>query len=232
MNEVLTLRGVSKGYPGVRALHPTDLTLPRDRVVGLLGPNGSGKSTMLKLIAGLLVPDTGEITVAGCPIGEGSRARLSYLPERGSLPLRMTALEAIDYFSDFFGDFERSRAEGMLDRLAVPKDRPLRTLSKGNREKLQLALVMSRRADLYLLDEPIGGVDPAARDFILAVIKEMRAPGSTILVSTHLIADVEPILDDYVMIKDGRLLRYDSVAHTVAAEGRSLDAVFREVFRC
>ena len=232
MNEVLTLRGVSKSYPGVHALLPTDLTLPRDRIVGLLGPNGSGKSTLLKLIAGLLVPDEGEITVAGYPIGEESRARLSYLPERGSLPLRMTATEAISYFSDFFADFDKARAEEMLDRLAVPKDRPLRTLSKGNREKLQLALVMSRRAALYLLDEPIGGVDPAARDFILSIIKEMRAPGSTILVSTHLIADVEPILDDYVMIKNGRLLRYDSVFRTVAAEGRSLDALFREVFRC
>ena len=232
MNEALTLCGVSKSYPGVKALLPTDLTLPRDRVIGLLGPNGSGKSTMLKLIAGLLVPDEGEITVAGCPVGEESRARLSYLPERNSLPLRMTATETVSYFSDFFGDFDKERAAGMLDRLSVPKDRPLRTLSKGNREKLQLALVMSRRADLYLLDEPIGGVDPAARDFILSIIKEMRAPGSIILISTHLIADVEPILDDYVMIKDGRLLRYDSVARTVATEGRSLDALFREVFRC
>ena len=232
MNEVLVLRGVSKSYGSLSALRQTDLTLPTDRVIGLLGPNGSGKTTLIKMIAGLLVPDGGIISVAGKTEPAAIRACVSYLPERNSLPLGMNAAEAVTYFADFYPDFDRTVAEEMIARLAVPTDRPIRAFSKGNREKLQLILVMSRRASLYLLDEPIGGVDPAARDVILSVIREVRAPGSTVLVSTHLIADVEPILDEFIFIQKGMLTRYDAVASTVAAEGKTLDVLFREVFRC
>ncbi len=232
MNEVLKLEGVSKYYGPQPALAEVSLTLPRGKIIGLLGPNGSGKTTLIKLVAGLLRPSAGEITVCGLPVGEESRAHLSYLPERNSLDLRMSPDEAIAYFADFFPDFDRALAVEMLTRLGVRRDAPIRTLSKGTREKVQLVLVMSRRAELYLLDEPIGGVDPATRDYVLRTISEARSPDSTILICTHLIADVEPILDEYLFLCEGKVLRYDSAEHTRAAEGRSLDQLFREVFRC
>lgn len=231
MEPLIKVEGLKKLYGPTVALDGVSITLPRDRIIGLLGPNGSGKTTLIKILAGLLLPTEGGATVAGLPLGEASRARIAYLPERNSLPLSMTRTETLDYFSAFFPDFDRELTERMLDRLQVP-DRPLRTLSKGNREKLQLTLVMGRRADLYLLDEPIGGVDPAARDYILEIIKEMRAEGATVLVSTHLIRDVEEILDEFVFITNGRLLRYGSVPAAREEAGKSLDEIFREVFRC
>jgi ABC-2 type transport system ATP-binding protein len=231
MEPLVTVTGLRKLYGPTLALDDVSITLPRDRIIGLLGPNGSGKTTLIKILAGLLLPTAGSATIAGLPLGEASRAKVAYLPERNSLPLSMTRTETLDYFSAFFPDFDRALTERMLDRLQVP-DRPLRTLSKGNREKLQLTLVMGRRADLYLLDEPIGGVDPAARDYILEIIKEMRAEGATVLVSTHLIRDVEEILDEFVFIANSRFVRYGSVKAVREESGKSLDEVFREVFRC
>ena len=231
MEPLIKIEGLSKSYGPTVALDGVSITLPRDRIIGLLGPNGSGKTTLIKILAGLLLPSAGSATIADLPLGEATRARVAYLPERNSLPLSMTSDELLDYFSAFFPDFDRALTERMLERLNVPK-RPLRTLSKGNREKLQLTLVMGRRADLYLLDEPIGGVDPAARDYILDVIKEMRAEGATVLISTHLIRDVEEILDEFVFITGGHLLRYGSAPALRKETGKSIDEVFREVFRC
>ncbi len=232
MEDILTLSGVAKSYGSHRALLPTDLRLPRGKIIGLLGPNGSGKSTLLKLIAGLLVPTEGEIRIAGNPPGEKALSHISYLPERNSLPLSMTAGELLDYFAAFYADFDREAATEMIASLGVPMDRPLRAFSKGNREKLQLSLIMSRRTDLYLLDEPIGGVDPAARDFALSILRRLCHSEATVLISTHLIADVEPILDEYIFIQSGRLIRYGEVSEAVKSEGKSLDLIFREVFRC
>ena len=231
MDPLIHIEGLKKVYGVTTALDGVSITLPRDRIIGLLGPNGSGKTTLIKILAGLLLPSEGSCTVAGHPIGEESRARVAYLPERNSLPLSMTRTEVLNYFSAFFPDFDRALTERMLERLEVP-DRPIRTFSKGMREKLQLTLVMGRRADLYLLDEPIGGVDPAAREYILEVIREMRAEGATVLVSTHLIRDVEEILDEFIFIAGGKLHAYGSVSALRAEQGKSVDEVFREVFRC
>lgn len=232
MEEVLHLFGVSKSYGELRALETTELSLPRGRIIGLLGPNGSGKTTLIKLVAGLLVPTEGQVAVAGATEREEILSRISYLPERNSLPLGMTAEGILGYFADFYKDFDLALAKETVARLGIPADRPISAMSKGNREKLQLTVVMCRRADLYLLDEPIGGVDPAAREYILDIITSCRQPSSTVLVSTHLIADVEPILDEFLFLAGGRIIRYGSAPETRAAEGKTLDAIFREVFRC
>ncbi len=231
-DQVLNFQSLKKSYGHVTALDSLTLTLPKGKVIGLLGPNGSGKTTLIKLIAGLITPTAGSLTVAGRPVGEESRALVSYLPERNSLPLRMTPNEVFAYFADFFPDFDRAKAEQMIDRLGVDRDRPVSTLSKGMKEKVQLVVVMSRKVPLYLLDEPIGGVDPATREFILETIREGREPGSTVLLSTHLIADCEPILDEFLFVAKGQIFRYGSAEETRQTEGKTLDALFREVFRC
>jgi len=231
-NPVLRVAEVSKAYGSTKALDNINLELPAGRIIGLLGPNGSGKTTLIKLIAGLLTPDSGSLQVSDKPIGPESKALVSYLPDCVYFNPNQKINELLDYFSDFYGDFDRPRAENMLRALGIPGTTRFKKLSKGNREKVQLALVMSRRAKLYLLDEPIAGVDPAARDFILSTIVQNYDPSATILISTHLIADVEKVLDDFIFLQGGRVVRQGSVEDARAEAGKSLDEIFREVFQC
>ena len=232
MDELLVATNLSKKYGSTLGLAETDLTLPRGKIIGLLGPNGSGKTTLIKLIAGLLAPTTGTITVCGKPIGPETKAIVSYLPDRDYFDPGLKITTLLDYFQDFYKDFDRERAEAMLTGLGISLKKRFNTLSKGTREKVQLSLVMSRRAKLYLLDEPIAGVDPAARDFILHTIISNYDPEATVLISTHLIADVEPVLQEYIFVNQGHIIRQGSVADIYQEEGKSLDELFREVFRC
>ena len=231
-NTVLKATGLVKSYGGTRALDGLDLELPQGKIVGLLGPNGSGKTTFLKIAAGLLTPSSGELTVCGQKIGPETKAVVSYLPDKTYLNRQQKITEILDFFQDFYKDFDRERAENMLSALHIDTSARLKTLSKGNQEKVQLVLVMSRRAKLYLLDEPIGGVDPAARDYILNTIITNYDPSATVLISTHLIADVERVLDEYVFLSQGRIVRQGSTDETREETGKSLDELFREVFRC
>ena len=231
-NVVLKAAGLTKNYGGNRALDGLDLELPQGKIVGLLGPNGSGKTTFLKIAAGLLTPSAGELTVCGQKIGPETKAVVSYLPDKTYLNRQQKITEILDFFQDFYKDFDRERAENMLSALHIDPNARLKTLSKGNQEKVQLVLVMSRRAKLYLLDEPIGGVDPAARDYILNTIITNYDPSATVLISTHLIADVERVLDEFVFLSQGRIVRQGSTDETREETGKSLDELFREVFRC
>ena len=214
------------------ALDGLDLELPKGRIIGLLGPNGSGKTTFIKLAAGLLTPKTGEITIGGEKVGTATKAVVSYLPDRTYFSRQRKVSELLDFFGDFYADFDRARAEQMLAALGISPAAKFRTLSKGNQEKVQLVLVMSRRAKLYLLDEPIGGVDPAARDYILNTIITNYDPEATIVISTHLIADVERILDEFIFVHKGKILRQGSADEARMETGKSLDELFREVFAC
>ncbi len=232
MDTILNCQNLSKNYGGVLALNNVTLTLPEGKIIGLLGPNGSGKTTLLKIVAGLLTPTAGYAAVDGKKIGTETKALVSYLPERNYLPNWMTVTDCLNYFQDFFQDFDRARAVEMLQKLHVPEKARMVTLSKGTREKVQLVLVMPRRARLYLLDEPIGGVDPATRDYILETIVRNYDEKATILISTHLIADVEKVLDEFIMLKEGRVMMHDSTDNIRETQGRSLDELFREVFRC
>ena len=234
MDNVLTVTALTKRYNkgAYPALDNLYLNLPQGGIVGLLGPNGSGKTTLLKLIAGLLTPTGGMIKVCGTPVGPDTKSLVSYLPDRTYLRNSQRICEQLDFFSDFYADFDRSRAEFMLANLGIDLNAKFGTLSKGNREKVQLVLVMSRRAKLYLLDEPIGGVDPAARDYILQTIVGNYDPEATVIISTHLIADVEPVLDAFVFLHQGRIVQAGSVDAAREETGKSLDELFREVFRC
>ena len=232
MEAILTCEHLCKQYGATRALSDVSIGLPRGRIIGLLGPNGSGKTTLLKLLAGLLVPTSGSVRVAGLPVGRETKALVSFLPERTYLSPGMRVTECLDYFCDFYADFDRARAEQMLASLQVPLDARMRTLSKGTREKVQLVLVMARRAALYLLDEPIAGVDPAARDFILSTIVSNFHEDATVLISTHLIYDVEKVLDEVVFLQNGQIVLYNSVDNVRQEQGKSIDELFREVFRC
>ena len=231
MESVLKVQGLKKWYGNHPALSDLNLELPAGKIIGLLGPNGSGKTTLLKLCAGLLTPSAGSITVCGAPVGPDTKLLVSYLPDRTYLNNRQKVSAQLDYFEDFYPDFDRARAEEMLRRLQINPGSTFGALSKGSREKVQLVLVMSRRAKLYLLDEPIGGVDPAARDYILETIIRNRDPEATVLISTHLIADIEPVLDEYIFLHSGKVIRCGDMA-PVRQEGKTLDQSFREVFRC
>ena len=231
MNELVVCSGVTKMYDAVKALDGVELRHPAGRIVGLLGPNGSGKTTLIKILTGLLCPSAGTVQVDGKPIGQQTKAVVSYLPDKMYYAGWMKTRDLIDLFADFYADFRRERAEAMCQALGIGLNVKVKTMSKGTKEKLQLILVMSREAKLYLLDEPIAGVDPAAREFILRTILTNYSPESTVMISTHLIADVEPVLDDVVFLKDGRVVRHDSVDHIRETEGKSVDAVFREIFR-
>ena len=230
----LVCRDLTKSYlRGRPVLQSLNITLRPGRIVGLLGPNGCGKSTLLKLVCGILVPDSGEIYICGEPQSEATNRLVSYLPERTYFDGRMHVNELIDYFVDFYEDFDRERAEVMLRDLGVDMTARLSTLSKGTKEKVQLVLVMSRRARLYLLDEPIGGVDPAARDYILRTIIGHYDKNATVLITTHLIHDIEPALDDFAFMAGGGRILLSGNAEAVRAErGKSLDELFREVFSC
>ena len=233
MDTILECHGLTKFYgSGVCALNQINLNVGRGRIVGLLGPNGSGKSTFMKLANGLLTPSLGDLSIAGFPVGPDTKEAVSYLPERTYLNDWMKVRDLIAFFRDFYTNFNEAKAYDMLSRLNInPNDR-LKTMSKGTKEKVQLILVMSREAQLYLLDEPIGGVDPATRDYILSTIISNYNPEAAVVISTHLIADVEHILDDVAFLSRGHLLLQSSADDLRAREGKSVDAVFREVFRC
>lgn len=232
MNELLVCQNLTKKYGPVIALNNLNLVLGRGRIIGLLGPNGSGKTTLIKLINNLLVPSSGNLYINGHEPGVETKAVVSYLPERLYLGNWMTVQDAVDFFQDFYSDFDTTRAIDMLQRLGITPNAKMNALSKGTKEKVQLILVMSRRAQLYCLDEPIAGVDPAARDYILSTIINNYDPNATILLSTHLISDVESILDEVLFIRQGQLILQGSVDQIRAAEGKSIDTLFREVFRC
>lgn len=232
MSTILECQSLSKRFSGFAALTDVNLTLEKGRIIGLLGPNGSGKSTLLKIINGLLVPDTGKIQIAGMEPGIETKKIVSYLPERTYLNDWMKVSELVAFFKDFYSDFDANKAYDMLSRLQIDPGRKLKTLSKGTKEKVQLILVMSRSAELYCLDEPIGGVDPASRDYILNTIISNYNENATVLISTHLIAEIENILDEVIFIKNGTVTLHSSVDDVRAKEGKSVDSLFREVFKC
>ena len=232
MENILECRGLVKFFPNCLALTNVDLTVPKGRIVGLLGPNGSGKSTLIKLANGLLTPTQGTILVDGKEPGIETKKIVSYLPERTYLTEWMTVQDMLDLFNDFSADFNIAKARDMLARLNIQTKARIKTMSKGTKEKVQLILVMSREAQLYLLDEPIGGVDPAARDYILNTIIANYNENATVLISTHLISDVEQILVDVIFFNQGSVVLTSSVDDIREKQDKSVDALFREVFRC
>ena len=229
---VLECNHLTKQYGRTTALEDLTFSIEPGRIVGLLGPNGSGKTTLIKLANGLLTPSSGSLTVCGLIPGKESHALVSYLPERMAIPAWMSAGQLLDFYGDFYRDFRRDAAEEMLAHLNIPASQRIKQMSKGTREKVQLILVMSRAAKLYLLDEPIGGVDPATRDYILATIIGNYNPEAAVVISTHLIADVEKVLDEVLFISQGRLVLQSTVDDIREEKGMSVDALFREVFKC
>ena len=229
---ILQCEQLTKSYGSNLALDHVDLTVEQGRIVGLLGPNGSGKTTLLKLANGLLQPGSGTITIAGKTPGVETKKIVSYLPERTYLSNWMNVVQLLDLFCDFYEDFDRDRAEHMLTALEISPKLRIKQMSKGTREKVQLILVMSRKADLYLLDEPIGGVDPATRDYILDTIIRNYDPEAVVLISTHLISDVEKVLDEVLFINQGKETLQASVDDIRQQYGMSVDEYFREVFKC
>ena len=223
--------GLVKSFGAKRALDGVELEIGRGRIVGLLGPNGSGKTTLIKLLCGLLQPSAGFLMIDGREPGVHTKGITSYLPDRMYFADWMCSRDLVDLFADFYSDFDRKKATEMCSTLGIgPRDR-IKSMSKGTKEKLQLALVMSRAAQLYLLDEPIAGVDPAVRDFILSTILTNYNENGTVLISTHLISDVERTLDEAVFLKSGRVVRHEAVDELREREGKSVDALFREIFR-
>ena len=232
MTAVLECKGLSKRYGSLQALEDVNLTIEPGRVVGLLGPNGSGKTTLIKLANGLLTPDGGEILVRGkAPCAE-TKAAVSYLPDKVHLPEWMTVAQLMELYAEFYADFDRERCADMMGRLNLPEKQRLSQMSKGTKEKVQLILVMSRRAKLYLLDEPIGGVDPATRDYILDTIIRNYDPEAAVVISTHLISDVENVLDEVIFVNRGKVVLQSGVDEIREKHGKSVDALFREVFKC
>ena len=229
---ILECKNLTKRYGSVAALEDVNLSIEPGRVVGLLGPNGSGKTTFIKLVNGLLTPSKGEVLIAGQRPGPASKALVAYLPDRDYLANWMNAEQQVKFFRDFYTDFDADKAMEMILRLGIDVNQPVRQLSKGNREKLQLTLVMSRKAQLYLLDEPIGGVDPATRDYILDTIIRNYNPEAAVILSTHLIADVEQVLDEVIFLQKGRVTLQSSVDAIREEQGKSVDQYFREVFKC
>ena len=232
METCLECRGLGKRFGVMQALDGVTLTIAPGRVVGLLGPNGSGKTTLIKLVNGLLTPTSGEISICGFHPGMESKALVSYLPDRTCLPEWMSVRQLMDYYADFFADFDRQKAAEMTVRLGLHEELKVGQMSKGMKEKVQLILVMSRRAKLYLLDEPIGGVDPATRDYILDTIIRNYSEDASVVISTHLISDVENVLDNVIFLREGKIALQANVDDLRAQYGKSVDAVFREVFKC
>lgn len=233
MNPILECQGLSKKYTkDTCALSNLNLILERGQIIGLLGPNGSGKTTLIKLLNGILRPTEGKVFIAGLEPGIESKKIVSYLPERPHIDKNLKISEMLHFFADFYNNFNCDRASCMLSDLNINPDSRLRTLSKGTQEKVLLALTMSRDAELYILDEPIGGVDPAARDYILQTILSNYNENATILLSTHLITDIENILDRAIFLQNGRIVLNATVDEIRMSQGKSIDALFREVFRC
>ena len=231
---ILECKNLTKSYKRNQpVLENLSLEIPSGKIIGLLGPNGCGKSTLMKLVCGLLQPDSGEILVGGFPVGENSKAIVSYLPERTYFNSWMKVSQLITFFEEFYADFDKARAYKLLNDLNINPEAKLKTLSKGTKEKVQLILVMSRNAGLYLLDEPIAGGDPAAREYILSTIVSNYNPEASIIITTHLITDVEQVLDDFVFLSyGGKILSSGNVEATRNAYGKSIDELFREAFKC
>lgn len=233
MNEIIMqCEGLYKNYSGKQALKNLNFSIKRGRIIGLLGPNGSGKTTLIKIANALLTPSSGQITINGKAPGIESKKTVSYLSDCVCLPDWMKVSELVKLFDSFYDNFNTQKAYEMIKNLGIDPDDKLKTLSKGNKEKVQLILVMSRDADLYLLDEPMGGVDPATRDYILNTIISNYRENSSVVISTHLIADVEKILDEVIFISSGEIVLQDMVDSIREKQGKSVDALFREVFRC
>lgn len=233
MNELVELVGLTKSYDKKNiAVNNITLTLPKGKIIGLLGPNGSGKTTLIKMLNGLLTPTQGSIKINGQYVGVDTKAQVAYLPDRTYLSGGQKISEILDFFSDFYADFSKEKAIEMLQSLNIDPSVKLKTLSKGTKEKVQLILVMSRQASLYVLDEPIAGVDPAARDYILRTIINNYNPDATVIISTHLIGDIEQVLDEVIFMRYGHLVLYTSVDNIREQHGKSVDAYFREVFAC
>ena len=231
MNEILKCTALSKRYGSVQALNKVNLTIERGKIIGILGPNGSGKTTLIKLINGLLTPTEGSILVDGEAPGVETKKIVSYLPDNSFLPSWMTAEQIIELFCDFYADFRPELAYEMLDRLGVSRNTRLKNLSKGNKEKVCLILVMSRNAQLYVLDEPIAAVDPATRDYVISTIINNYNPYASVLISTHIISDIEPVLDEAIFINRGEIVLHKTVDEIREERGMSVDALFREVFK-
>lgn len=232
MDAILQCNSLTKTFPSCMALNHVSLSIHKGNIVGLLGPNGSGKSTLIKIATGLMTPTTGQVLIRGMEPGVETKKIVSYLPERNYLSDWMTVQNVVDYFHDFYEDFDPKKAQDMMARLGINPSLRLKTLSKGTKEKVQLILVMSRSAELYLLDEPIGGVDPATRDYILNTIISNYNENAAVVISTHLIADIESILDEVIFISAGSIVLTSSVDEIRATQDKSVDALFREVFRC
>lgn len=231
MSNLLECKNLTKKYSNVTALNGINLTLESGKIVGLLGPNGSGKTTLIKLINGLLTPTSGTITIAGSPVGVKTKSIVAYLPDNSYLNSWMTVEQIVNYFVDFYSDFRADLAYEMLSKLGISKNLKLKTLSKGNKEKVCLILVMSRNASLYVLDEPIAGVDPAARDYVISTIINNYNPDATVLISTHLISDIEQILDEAIFIQNGEITLQKTIDEIREEHNKSVDELFREVFR-
>ena len=231
MSEIVRCNDLTKRYGNLTALDHINFTLESGKIVGLLGPNGSGKTTLIKLLNGLLTPTSGEILITGQKVGVETKKLVAYLPDNSYLNSWMTVKQIVSYFTDFYEDFRPELAYEMLSRLDIAPDRKLKTLSKGNKEKVCLILVMSRNARLYVLDEPIAGVDPAARDYVISTIINNYNPEATVVISTHLISDIEQILDEVVFLKGGQVVMQKTVDEIRTEHGKSVDELFREVFR-
>ena len=231
MSELVVCNYLSKSYGNITALNKVNLTLESGKIVGLLGPNGSGKTTLIKLLNGLLTPTTGEIFIGGHPVGVETKKIVAYLPDNSYLNSWMTVKQIVNYFADFYEDFRPELAYEMLGRLGITPDRKLKTLSKGNKEKVCLILVMSRNARLYVLDEPIAGVDPAARDYVISTILNNYNPDATVIISTHLISDIQQILNEVIFLKNGNIVLQKSPEEIQQEHGKSVDELFREVFK-
>ena len=232
MSGLIQINNLNKSYGMKHVINGMNLELDGGKIVGLLGPNGSGKSTLIKMLGGVLKANSGEILIDGKPVSVETKKIVSYLPERTYLSPSMKVKEAIRMFEDFYEDFKRERAEEMLGKLNISVNDTIKSLSKGTREKVQLVLVMSRDAKVYLLDEPMGGVDPAARDYILKTILTNYNENACVLISTHLISDVEKVLDEVVFIQNGNVILNETVDEIRENKGKSVDALFREVFTC
>ena len=232
MTPILECKDLCKAYGKTQALEHINFAVEPGKIVGLLGPNGSGKTTLIKMANGLITWDSGELRICGMAPCKETKAMVSYLPERTYLADWMSVRQLLDFFCDFYRDFQRDRAEEMLSHLNIGMEMRIRQMSKGTREKVQLILVMSRKAKLYLLDEPIGGVDPATRDYIIHTIIGNYDPEASVVISTHLIADVEQILDEVIFISQGQIVLQKSVDEIRETQGKSVDQMFREVFRC
>ena len=229
---VLECNGLCKRFGRAEALDRVSFSIEPGHIVGLLGPNGSGKTTLIKLANGLLTPSDGTVTVCGKAPGKETRAAVSYLPERTAIPTWMSTAQLLEFYRDFYPDFRMEAAREMLDHLDIRPGQRIKQMSKGTREKVQLIMVMSRAAQLYLLDEPIGGVDPATRDYILSTIIGNYNPDAAVVISTHLIADVEKVLDEVLFLNRGQLMLQAGVDQIREEKGMSVDALFREVFKC